>query len=1203
MTDTKSHWITDIIDPQSRSWEEFYRNRWQHDKVARSTHGVNCTGSCSWNIYVKEGIVTWEFQNVDYPLLEKGIPPYEPRGCQRGISFSWYLYSPIRVKYPYMRGALLDLWDQAVTQHGDPVAAWASIQNDPDKRSRYQRARGKGGFRRVHWDKALELVAASNIYTVKTHGPDRVVGFSPIPAMSMLSYAAGSRYLQLLGGVCLSFYDWYCDLPPSSPEMWGEQTDVNESADWYNAKFLAVMGSNLNMTRTPDCHFATEARHNGTKMVVFSPDFNQVAKFADQWLALHQGQDGAFWMAVNHVILTEAHHQKQVPFFLDYNKQYSDNPFLVEIAGNRPGQLLRAGRLARYQGEENGEWKFLMWDETSGEPRMPKGSMGHRWGSKEGQWNLLLQDGLDDSPIAPALTFLGSASMELEFDDFTQDRTVLRGVPVKELALADGTSTWVATVYDVLMAQFGVNRGLPGAYPVDYDDADAPYTPAWQEKHTGLSRKDCIRFAREWASTAEATRGKCMVIIGAGCNHWYHNNLIYRAAQTALVLCGCVGRNGGGLAHYVGQEKLAMVAPWSTIAFAKDWVGSSRLQNAPSFHYVHSDQWRYEREFSEYHPTPDGSPLTQGHTMNVQTLAVRCGWMPFYPQFNRNPLDLMTEARAAGAVDEAAVAARTVAALKSKELQFTVENPDAPESWPRMWFIWRGNAIGTSAKGHEFFLKHYLGTHTNAIAEEVAEGTLKDVIWQAMAPQGKMDLIVDLNFRMDTSALYSDVVLPAASWYEKVDLNTTDMHSFINPLSAAVPPVWESKSDWDIFKAVAAKVSELAKRHLPEPVEDLVSIPLAHDSAAEIAQPHIRDWMAGECEAIPGKTMPDFKVVTRDYTKLHDRFCAFGPKAKAGLGAHGVKFPMADLYETYAQENPSRVVDGERCPSLELDLDAANVILAFAPECNGELAYRAYEYMEKRTGVPLKDLGEKSRGVRRTFKDLLQQPARVINSPIWSGIVDQDRPYAPFTYNVERMVPWRTLTGRQHLYLDHDGYLAFGEHLPTYKPTPPPLVLGDIRVSKREPGTLALNLLTPHGKWHIHSTYGDTERMLTLSRGCEPLWLSEEDARELGIADNEWVEVHNDNGAVVTRANVSVRIPKGACIIYHATERTYSVPKSETRGYRRAGMNNSLTRVRLKPNLLMGGYGQFTYHFNYWGPTGVNRETTVYVRKLGQLVW
>ncbi|MBK8727333.1 MAG: nitrate reductase subunit alpha [Holophagaceae bacterium] len=1206
-TTTQSHWITDIIDPEQRSWEEFYRNRWQHDKVVRSTHGVNCTGSCSWNIYVKEGIVTWEFQAVDYPELEKDIPPYEPRGCQRGISFSWYLYSPIRVKYPYMRGALMDLWDEAVGKYGDPVQAWASIQADPEARRRYQRARGKGGFRRTSWAKAMELIAASNIHTIKTHGPDRVVGFSPIPAMSMLSYAAGSRYLQLLGGVNLSFYDWYCDLPPSSPEMWGEQTDVNESADWFNAKFLAVMGSNLNMTRTPDCHFAAESRHNGTKMVVFSPDFNQVAKYADEWMPLHQGQDGAFWMAVNHVILSEAHHRDQEPYFLDYTKTYTDSPFLVELlpieGGYRPGQMLRAGRIARYQDVENPEWKFLMWDEVEARPKMPKGAMGDRWGEKQGMWNLLLQDGKDDTAINPALTLLGQEPVQVQVDDFAADKTAFRGVPSRKIALADGGEVLVATIYDLLMAQYGVDRGLPGEYPKGYDDETAPYTPAWQEKHTGLSRKDCLRFAREWARTAKHTKGKCMVIIGAGINHWYHNNLIYRAAQHALAFTGCVGRNGGGLAHYVGQEKLAMVGSWTAIAMAKDWSPTSRLMNGPSFHYVNSDQWRYEREFSEYHPTPDGSPLTKGHTMNMQTLAVRCGWLPCYPQFNKNPMAMVAEAKAAGAKDEAGVVAWTVDQLKTRKTQFSMDDPDAPENWPRVWFIWRGNAIGTSAKGHEFFMKHYLGTHSNAIAEEVAEGSLKDVVWHATAPEGKMDLVVDLNFRMDTSALYSDIVLPTASWYEKCDLNTTDMHGFINPLSAAIPPVWESKSDWEIFKLVAAKVSELSKQHLPDPVEDLVALPLAHDSIGEIAQPTIKDWMAGECEAIPGKTMPNFKVVTREYTKIFDRFCAFGPKAKDGLGAHGVKYPIADLYDKYAKENPNETVDGFLCPSLREDVDAANVLLYFAPEANGELAYRAYEYMEGRTGVPLKDLGEKSRGITRTYKDLLAQPRRVINSPIWSGIVDEKRPYSPFTYNVERMVPWRTLTGRQHLYLDHEGYIAFGEHLPTYKPTPPPMVIGDLRVSKREGPTLELNLLTPHGKWHIHSTYGDTERMLTLSRGCEPLWLSEEDARALGIADNEWVEVHNDNGAVVTRANVSARIPKGACIIYHATERTYSVPKSETRGYRRAGMNNSLTRVRLKPNLMVGGYGQFSYHFNYWGPTGVNRETTVYVKKLGQLVW
>lgn len=291
-------WIADLINPDARTWEDFYRNRWQHDKIVRSTHGVNCTGGCSWNIHVKNGLVTWEMQALDYPIIAKDIPPYEPRGCQRGISFSWYIYSPVRVKYPYIRGRLLDLWRVARQTHENPVDAWRSIQENPSLRSQYQKARGKGGFRRTTWVQAEEIMAAANLYTIQKWGSDRIIGFSPIPAMSMVSYAAGARFMQLMGGVSMSFYDWYCDLPPASPEIWGEQTDVAESADWYHSKFIAAIGSNVFMTRTPDAHFMVEARHAGAKVVVFSPDFNMTAKGSDEWIPIQQGQDSAFWMAV-----------------------------------------------------------------------------------------------------------------------------------------------------------------------------------------------------------------------------------------------------------------------------------------------------------------------------------------------------------------------------------------------------------------------------------------------------------------------------------------------------------------------------------------------------------------------------------------------------------------------------------------------------------------------------------------------------------------------------------------------------------------------------------------------------------------------------------------------------------------------------------------------------------------------------------------
>ncbi|MGH9794831.1 MAG: molybdopterin-dependent oxidoreductase, partial [Candidatus Acidiferrales bacterium] len=586
-------WIKDEISPGLRSWEEFYRNRWQHDKIIRSTHGVNCTGGCTWQIYVKDGIVTWEMQGLDYPSLEAGLPPYEPRGCQRGISYSWYLYSPLRVKYPYARGALLDLWKKARAQYDDPVEAWKSLVENPEARQRWQRARGKGGFRRADWDTVVELIAASCIYTIQKHGPDRIAGFSPIPAMSMISYAGGSRFMQLLGGISLSFYDWYCDLPSASPETWGEQTDVHESADWYNAKLLAVMGSNLNMTRTPDCHFAAEARHNGSKLWVFSPDFSQVSKYADEWVAINAGQDGAWWMAVNHVLLKEFHHEKQTPYFLEYAKKYTDAPYLVELIphgeGYRAGQLLRANRFAAYAGVENGDWQFLMWDEADTRPKMPLGSVGFRWAKEKGKWNLKLQDGLDGSEIRPSLSFLnaGDVVISVELEDFSEARVLKRGVPARRIATADGREVLVTTAYDLLMAQYGVPRGLPGEYPDNYD-ADLPYTPAWAEKYTGMSRELLIRFAREWGTTAELTRGKCLVIIGAGINHWYHGNLMYRSAIHALMFCGCVGVNGGGLAHYVGQEKLAPMESWSAIAFARDWHPVARLQNAPSWHYVHT---------------------------------------------------------------------------------------------------------------------------------------------------------------------------------------------------------------------------------------------------------------------------------------------------------------------------------------------------------------------------------------------------------------------------------------------------------------------------------------------------------------------------------------------------------------------------------------------------------------------------------------
>jgi nitrate reductase alpha subunit len=1193
-------WTEERADGRELAWEEIYRNRARYDKRVRSTHGVNCTGGCSWDVLVKDGIVTWEMQAHDYPHFNEDLPPYEPRGCPRGISFSWYLYSPLRVKHPYARGILIDFWRRARQAHADPVEAWASIVDDPDKRAAYQQARGHGGFRRISWDEALEIAAASVIHTIKTWGPDRIIGFTPIPAMSQVSYASGARFLSLLGGVPLSFYDWYADLPPASPEVWGEQTDVHESADWYNGRFIVALGSNVNQTRTPDAHYLVEARHAGAKVVVFSPDFSQTAKEADWWIPAHPGQDGALWLAVDHILLKEFYVERQVPAFMDYVRRYTDLPFLVEILEDRPGQYLRAGRLAPYQGTENADWKLVVWDEKAGEPRCPGGTIGYRWAEKtRGRWNLESKDGETGKEISPLLSFAEDydAIVAVAFDDYAEGRSLPRPVPVRHVQTKDGRVA-VATVFDLLAAHLGVRRGLPGE--PSGEDEEVPYSPAWQEKQTGVHRDTVVRFARQWAQNAIDTGGRNLIIIGNGVNQWYHTDLLYRPAIMALLLTGSVGVNGGGLAHYVGQEKVATLASWSTLAFAQDWNMVPRQQNSPSFYYVHTDQWRYERGYSIYDPQRERpSPGAADHTIDHQARAVRRGWLPFFPQFDRSPLEVVRQAQAAGAANDAEILGHVVQELKAGRLKLAVEDPDAPQNWPRLWFIWRANAIGSSAKGHEFFLKHFLGTEANDVAAELAKDYVREVTVRPEAPRGKLDLVVTLDFRMSTSALYSDLVLPAATWYEKDDLNTTDLHSFLHPMQEAVTPAWESRSDWEVFKGLARRVSELARDHLPDPVRDVVMQPLAHDTPDELAQTAIRDWKTGDVDPIPGKTMPKFRVLERDYVRLYERLVSLGRGvAERGVRVHGLTIPAADFYDELRARQPRRnEADPAVYPSLETARQMVDALLLLDPVSNGELAYRAFQAAEEETGLQLADLAEHTRGVRCRFEDIVAQPRRHLTTPTWSGIVNDGRSYAPYTQNVERLIPWRTLTGRQHVYLDHPNYLAFGEQLPVYKPRLDYAMLDETEQTQLEAGGRPFVFLTPHGKWGIHSTFSDNLHMMTLSRGGYPVWINDRDAAEMGIADNDWVELANDNGVFLQRCITSARIPRNAIYVYHATERTINTPKSSLRG-RRAGIHNSCTRLRLKPLLMSGGYAQFTYAFNYWGPTATNRDSYVFVRRV-----
>ncbi|MDX5455671.1 MAG: molybdopterin-dependent oxidoreductase, partial [Rhodococcus sp. (in: high G+C Gram-positive bacteria)] len=679
------------------------------------------------------------------------------------------------------------------------------------------------------------------------------------------------------------------------------------------------------------------------------------------------------------------------------------------------------------------------------------------------------------------------------------------------------------------------------------------------------------------------------------------------------MLTGSMGSNGGGWANYVGQEKCRPDNGRAAMAMGTDWSRPPRQMAGTSYWYVHTDQWRYDG----YRADALASPLGRGrfrdkHTMDVMVSAVAMGWTPFYPQFDRNTHDLADEARAAGEDIPAYVARK----LASGEVKLSVTDPDNPRNWPRVLNVWRSNLLGSSSKGNEYFLRHLLGTDANIQGAPTGpDQRPHDVEGPDEVPEGKLDLLMSIDFRMTSTTLFSDVVLPAATWYEKGDLSSTDMHPYIHAFSPAIDPPWETRSDYEAFGAVAKVFSALASKHLGTRT-DIVLGTLQHDTPGAMAYPSgtENNWRVTGEVPVPGRTMGPLAVVERDYGAIADKWSTLGPLVDTlglttkGVTTHPVQ-EVAELAEKFGVMNSGA---GEGRPAVTSAERMADVILALSGTSNGRLAVEGFRELEKRTGRRLVHLAEGSEERRITYADTQSRPVPVITSPEWSGSETGGRRYAPFTVNIEELKPFHTLTGRMHFYVDHDWIEELGEQLPTYRP---PLdmsrLFGEPAVgsgSGSEPAVgsgdgvgLTVRYLTPHSKWSIHSEYQDNLFMLSLSRGGPTMWMSPADAAKISVRDNDWVEAVNRNGVVVCRAIVSHRMPEGVVYVYHAQERTIDVPLTETTGTR-GGIHNSLTKILIKPTHMAGGYAQTAFAFNYLGPTGNQRDEVTVVRRRSQEV-
>ncbi len=710
------------------------------------------------------------------------------------------------------------------------MAAFALVAADGG----YRGERGRGGFVRCSWEEATELIAAATVHAIREHGPDRVGGFTPIPAMSPVSFTAGTRFLSLIGGHTTTFYDWYADLPPASPQVFGDQTDVPESADWWDASYLIVWGTNLPITRTPDAHFMTEARYRGQKVVVVSPDYSDHVKFADDWLPAQPGTDGALAMAMGHVMLKEFWVDRSVPRFEDYGKRFTDLPLLVALderdGAHVPGRFLLASDLG--ERSEHADFKPVLLDAATGAPAVPNGAIGFRHGEEgKGRWNLELGD------LDPVLTLHGRHEEPVEvalprFDvgDGPGGAAMRRGVPAIRVA-----GRLVTTVLDLMLATYGVAReGLPGEWAADYDDAQAPYTPAWQEAITGVDRRLAVKVAREFARNAEVSGGRSMICMGAGTNHWFHSDETYRSFIALLLLGGCVGINGGGWAHYVGQEKIRTFAGWQKLAFGLDWRRPrARHRGRPSTTRTPSSgattgsaravRFPARRRAVRGH-VGDRRPC-QGRPHGLDAVVPAVEPQPARARRRsrggrrrpRRARRLRAQGRAAALRGRGPERARE---LPARVLRVAVEPAR---------LLGQGPGVLPAPPGGR--------DPRRAARRAAARGRAPhEVRWRDEIPRGKLDLLVNVDFRMTTTGLYSDIVLPAATWYEKHDLSMTDMHPFVHSFNQAVPPPWEARTDWDTFGGIARAFSALAAEHLGVR-PDIVSTPVQHDTPGEISQP------------------------------------------------------------------------------------------------------------------------------------------------------------------------------------------------------------------------------------------------------------------------------------------------------------------------------------------------------------------------------
>jgi DMSO reductase family type II enzyme molybdopterin subunit len=324
-------------DPIYGQWEDIMRSKWTWDRVVRGSRGLNCTGHCAFNVYVKDGIVWREEQQGEYGRSGDDTPDYGPRGCQKGIRHSKYMYGKQRVLYPIKRVG----------------------------------ERGEGKWERISWDQVATEIADRFIDYAVEYGPESITfAMGTQMTLKRASFASMFRFANLTGVTVPETFAGVGDLPVGAHQVLGFALPGDNMAAVFKAKTCLVWACNPAATRIPDAHFFWEARYNGAEVVVISPDFSASAMHASKWLNPKPGTDAALGMAMVQVILESRNIE------WDYVREQTDLPFLVRIDNRK---FLRLTDIEG--GDDPNNTDFYFWDETTDSlVQAPATGFGHAAG-------------------------------------------------------------------------------------------------------------------------------------------------------------------------------------------------------------------------------------------------------------------------------------------------------------------------------------------------------------------------------------------------------------------------------------------------------------------------------------------------------------------------------------------------------------------------------------------------------------------------------------------------------------------------------------------------------------------------------------------------------------------------------------------------------------------------------------------------------